>query len=208
MSWWWNMSFEYLPGPLPPILTSLAMDRYLCPLGQGRIVASPEGIIQVDLPGRSTTSSPLPEGAVGTDGRIDCSNAEDIDEGSALATAARTHLSIALRWLEAYFATPDDLPPLPSLRPRGTPFQQAVWRTILAIPTGHTTTYGELSRAIQRPRASRAVGAACGANPLPLLIPCHRVVGSDGALTGFGGGLEQKEWLLRHEGRSSCPKLR
>ncbi|MCE1245654.1 MAG: methylated-DNA--[protein]-cysteine S-methyltransferase [Firmicutes bacterium] len=81
----------------------------------------------------------------------------------------------------------------------GTDFQKSVWSEIACIPYGKVKTYGELAKLTGKPAASRAVGAACGANPLPLIIPCHRVVGANGALTGFGGGLEMKEFLLKLE---------
>ena len=89
-----------------------------------------------------------------------------------------------------------DLP----LEPGGTPFQRAVWDALRAIPYGTTTSYGALARRLGDPRATRAVGAANGQNPIPIVVPCHRVVGSRGELTGFGGGLERKRWLLEHEG--------
>lgn len=79
---------------------------------------------------------------------------------------------------------------------RGTPFQQSVWRAVASVPYGQTVTYGQLARQIGRPDAPRAVGAANGANPLPIVIPCHRVVGSDGGLRGYGGGLPVKQALL------------
>jgi len=82
----------------------------------------------------------------------------------------------------------------------GTPFQQAVWKGLRKIPVGKTMSYGELARRIRRPSAVRAVGAANGANPVAIVIPCHRVIGSDRSLTGYGGGLDRKRWLLRHEG--------
>ena len=82
----------------------------------------------------------------------------------------------------------------------GTPFQCAVWEAILSIPRGATISYAELAQRVGRPRASRAVGQAVGANPIPLLIPCHRVVGSNGGLGGFGGGLPMKRALLQQEG--------
>lgn len=82
----------------------------------------------------------------------------------------------------------------------GTPFQQAVWRALLEIPRGETRSYAWVARRVGRPGAARAVGQAVGANPLPLLVPCHRVVASDGGLGGFGGGLEMKRALLRWEG--------
>ncbi len=89
-----------------------------------------------------------------------------------------------------------DLP----LAPRGTPFQLGVWRTLASIPYGETISYAQLAQRIGKPSAMRAVGAANGRNPLPLVLPCHRVIGSDGSLTGFGGGLPTKEFLLRMEG--------
>lgn len=87
------------------------------------------------------------------------------------------------------------------LAPKGTPFQLAVWNALLDIPYGDTITYAELARRIDRPSAVRAVGAANGANPIPVIIPCHRVIGSNGTLTGYGGGIERKQWLLALEGR-------
>jgi len=90
-----------------------------------------------------------------------------------------------------------DLP----LEAAGTPFQQAVWRQLLLIPPGEVRTYGRLAAALGSGGAARAVGGACHANPLALVIPCHRVVGADGSLTGFGGGLWRKRWLLDHERR-------
>lgn len=86
-----------------------------------------------------------------------------------------------------------------ALRPAGTPFQQSVWTRVRAIPAGRTTSYGQIARDLERPRAIRAVGAAVGANPLALVIPCHRVVAADGELTGYAAGLGRKRWLLEHE---------
>ncbi|OYX00353.1 MAG: cysteine methyltransferase [Caulobacter vibrioides] len=82
----------------------------------------------------------------------------------------------------------------------GTPFQQAVWTALTQIPAGQTMTYSELARRAGRPSAVRAAGAANGANPLSLVAPCHRVIGSNGALTGYAGGIDRKRWLLTHEG--------
>ncbi|SCM74630.1 Methylated-DNA--protein-cysteine methyltransferase [uncultured Pleomorphomonas sp.] len=104
----------------------------------------------------------------------------------------------ALAQLSAYFAgklRDFDL----ELMPVGTPFQLAVWQALTAIPYGATISYGELAARIGRPAASRAVGAANGANPIPIIVPCHRVIGASGALTGFGGGIDTKRWLLAHE---------
>ena len=103
------------------------------------------------------------------------------------------------RQLKAYFAgslKEFDLP----LSPEGTEFQLKVWKTLRTIPYGKTWSYGELARRIRRPLASRAVGAANGQNPIPVIVPCHRVIGADGSLTGFGGGLPIKQKLLALEG--------
>ena len=81
----------------------------------------------------------------------------------------------------------------------GTPFQQRVWSQLCQIPYGETISYGELARRIGNPNASRAVGLANGRNPIAIVVPCHRVIGANGSLTGYGGGLERKTWLLEHE---------
>jgi O-6-methylguanine DNA methyltransferase len=83
---------------------------------------------------------------------------------------------------------------------RGSAFYQRVWQALTHIPYGRTVSYGHLARTLGAPKAARAVGAACGANPVPIIAPCHRVLGSDGSLHGFGGGIALKAWLLRHEG--------
>jgi methylated-DNA-[protein]-cysteine S-methyltransferase len=100
--------------------------------------------------------------------------------------------------LDAYFAgdlRSFDVP----LAPAGTSFQQAVWKLLLAIPFGETASYGELARELGKPNGSRAVGVANGSNPISIIVPCHRVIGSTGSLTGYGGGLPRKAWLLAHE---------
>ena len=106
----------------------------------------------------------------------------------------------AFRQLEAYFAgelTRFDLP----LHLAGSAFQNKVWTALCDIPFGETISYGALASRIGKPTASRAVGGANGANPLPIVVPCHRVIGSDRSLTGFGGGVETKRYLLAHEQR-------
>lgn len=102
------------------------------------------------------------------------------------------------RQLDGYFDGSLTCFSLP-LAPAGTTFQSAVWEALLDIAYGETCSYGEIARALGRPGASRAVGAANGANPIPIIIPCHRVIGAGGQLTGFGGGLATKRWLLDHE---------
>jgi methylated-DNA-[protein]-cysteine S-methyltransferase len=107
-------------------------------------------------------------------------------------------LDAAVTQIREYFSgtrTTFDLP----LDLGGTPFQQKVWRELGSIPFGTTISYGEQARRIGRPQAARAVGAANGRNPVPVVLPCHRVIGSAGALRGFGGGLDTKRTLLRHE---------
>lgn len=104
----------------------------------------------------------------------------------------------AVAQLREYFAgarSEFDLP----LAPRGTAFQRQVWEALRPIPHGTTTSYGAIAGSIGRPTASRAVGAANGRNPIAIVVPCHRVVGSTGALTGYGGGIDRKRWLLWHE---------
>jgi len=107
------------------------------------------------------------------------------------------------RQLQAYFdgrLTAFDLP----VAPAGTNFQQRVWQRLMAIPFGHTLSYGQLAETLQPPTSPRAIGNAVGRNPISIVLPCHRVVGSRGDLTGFAGGLDRKEWLLTHEGAILC----
>jgi methylated-DNA-[protein]-cysteine S-methyltransferase len=109
-------------------------------------------------------------------------------------------LPAAARQLKEYFTGKRrefDLP----LRMEGTEFQQRVWRELTKIPFGETRSYGQLAKRIGNPNGSRAVGLANGRNPIAIIVPCHRVIGADGSLTGFGGGLDRKEWLLTHEGQ-------
>ncbi len=109
-----------------------------------------------------------------------------------------TPFEAVIAQLDEYFAGARrefDVP----LAPRGTPFQLAAWRALRAIPYGQTRTYAGQAASIGRPRAVRAIGAANGRNPLAIIVPCHRVIGAGGALTGYGGGLQTKRWLLEHE---------
>jgi methylated-DNA-[protein]-cysteine S-methyltransferase len=112
----------------------------------------------------------------------------------------RTPLSRTIQQLQAYFAGELENFDL-KLAPEGTPFQLGVWRSLCDIPYGETISYGELADRIGNPKASRAVGLANGSNPIPIVIPCHRVIGSNGKLTGYGGGLPIKEKLLALERR-------
>jgi len=117
----------------------------------------------------------------------------EVGDGAALECARRAQAEI-LAYLEGAvkrFTVPVML--------EGTPFQRAVWARLLAIPYGRTRTYGEIAAELGKPRAARAVGMACGANPIPILVPCHRVVAGNGGLGGFGGGVRMKQDLLELE---------
>ena len=108
-------------------------------------------------------------------------------------------LDLTRRQLDGYFAGKRTVFEIP-LQPQGTNFQRQVWQALQQIPFGKTATYGEIAKAVQNPKASRAVGLANSKNPIPIIIPCHRIIGKNGKLTGFAGGLWRKEWLLQHEG--------
>jgi len=152
---------------------------------QQLIIESPVGLLRLRSRGDALTAIEF-----GAEGRV-----RDLAAVAGLSLA----LQAAITQLGEYFAGNRRVFDLP-LAPRGTEFQQAVWEQLAAIPFGETSTYGALARAIGRPGASRAVGAANGANPLPIVLPCHRVVGADRTLTGFGGGLPIKRQLLTLEG--------
>ncbi|MEH2560141.1 methylated-DNA-[protein]-cysteine S-methyltransferase [Bradyrhizobium algeriense] len=118
--------------------------------------------------------------------------------------------SAARQSLEKYFAGDVRAIDEISVETGGTPFQREVWSALRKIPAGKTTSYGLLATEIDRPNAIRAVGMANGSNPVGIVVPCHRVIGKDSSLTGYGGGLERKRWLLEHEGvllptRSAAP---
>lgn len=119
----------------------------------------------------------------------------DVD---ALDLAVHTVLAQTVRELREYFAGDRQTFDVP-LEPVGTPFQQRAWMALREIPYGATVSYGEQARRLGGVNMARAVGAANGRNPISIIVPCHRVIGSTGKLTGFGGGLGNKDWLLRHE---------
>lgn len=122
-----------------------------------------------------------------------------VRRGKDWEQSAHPLLERAKQQLDEYFAGTRHTFDLP-LAPQGTPFQRQVWQTLAGIGYGETLSYGQLAARVGRPTASRAVGAANGRNPLPIVLPCHRVIGADGSLTGFGGGLPTKRFLLRLEG--------
>jgi methylated-DNA-[protein]-cysteine S-methyltransferase len=144
------------------------------PIGLLDLVAGPSGLFRLDFVDRD---SRLPASA---------------SSSPALRAAAHS--------IEAYFA--GDLRALERVEvdPQGTAFQRQVWHALRRIPAGRTLSYAELARSIDRPTAVRAVALCNARNPIALVVPCHRVIGSDGSLTGYGGGLERKRWLLEHEG--------
>jgi methylated-DNA-[protein]-cysteine S-methyltransferase len=113
------------------------------------------------------------------------------------------HVAALTRYFDGELTALDTIP----VAFRGTPFQEQVWTALRTIAAGTTLSYGALARRIGRPTAVRAVGLANGSNPIGVVVPCHRVVGSDGSLTGYGGGLERKRWLLEHEARHATFRL-
>lgn len=125
------------------------------------------------------------------------------DQVSDVAVTNRV-VRTCMRQLQEYFSGKRRRFSVP-LSPKGTAFQQEVWRELLKIPYGKTTTYGAVARAIGRPHAARAVGGATGRNPIAVVIPCHRVMGTNGGLTGYAGGLDRKSWLLEREGSIRRP---
>jgi len=155
---------------------------------------SPVGILHLASTERGLTAIALGESSYAWLSRF----RERVFPGSELEPAGKAHERFE-RELSEYFAGKRRLFDLP-LDIRGTDFQKQVWAAVTQVPFGRTTTYATLALLVDRPKSSRAVGGANGANPLPIVIPCHRVVGASGHLTGYGGGLPIKRWLLTHEG--------
>ncbi len=148
--------------------------------------SSPVGVLLLEWDGEAVVRLAFP----GRDGSPRAAGPGSIHDAAAVREP--------LGRLKAYFAGELREFGLP-LRPEGTEFQRQVWRALTEIPYGATISYAELARWIGRPTAARAVGAANGRNPIAIIVPCHRVIGANGSLTGFGGGLDRKEWLLTHE---------
>jgi len=154
----------------------------------------------------ATVSSPIgPLTLIATDHALTEIRFGADDDAPDAPDDARDHpiVAAAAAQLAAYFAGARRTFDLP-LAPTGTAFQRAVWRALGDVAYGQTTGYGALARALGRPTAARAVGAANGANPLPIVVPCHRVIGADGTLTGYAGGLTIKRWLLAHEAATAA----
>ena len=149
---------------------------------------------------RTTFASPIGELTVTSDGQA-VTGLYMEDHGPSLADHEPVEdavLAAARRQLSEYFAGERREFELP-LRPRGTPFQWEVWAALRTIGYGETVSYGELAAQLGRPSAARAVGLANGRNPISIVVPCHRVIGADGALTGYGGGIARKRFLLELE---------
>lgn len=166
----------------PDVLT---LDRFPTPIGEALLVTDAEGRLRAfDWHGYEDRMDRLM--------RLHYGPRASLSAGRAPAALRRS--------LEAYFA--GDLLAIESIPclTGGTLFQRTVWKALRTIPAGSTLSYGQLAAQIGSPKAVRAVGLANGANPIGLVVPCHRVIGADGSLTGYGGGLERKRWLLRHEG--------
>jgi methylated-DNA-[protein]-cysteine S-methyltransferase len=147
------------------------------PLGTLLVYSDKKGLVALDFPG-----------------------AEVAGGSAVVAPKVRDSLQAAGKALGDYFGKAKPLPRTLRSALDGTPFQKKVWAAIEKIPFGKTKSYGEIAAQIGHPGASRAVGAACGANPLPLFVPCHRVLAANGRIGGFSGGLAVKKLLLRHEG--------
>jgi len=156
-------------------------------------IPSPVGELLLTATAQGLTRVWFEEHRHGGERGADWRRAEEVGGGTErILRAAREQL-------DAYFAgrlTIFDLP----LAASGTPFQERVWAELRSIPFGRTASYGELARRLGEPKAVRAVGSANGRNPISIIVPCHRVIGASGDLTGFGGGIERKRWLLEHEG--------
>lgn len=136
----------------------------------------------------------------GNDDRLKAISARHFPKIEWRGDASCTSVPVAiLRWLEGYFAGEAGDVPQDDIRMVGTGFQQQVWQALLNIPAGYTRTYGGLANEMGNPDAVRAVARANALNPVSILVPCHRVIGSNGKLTGYAGGLDRKQWLLDHE---------
>jgi methylated-DNA-[protein]-cysteine S-methyltransferase len=159
------------------------------PIGRLTLAASERGLCSIDFEGKSNNAEAG-------------SRAEDLRPDADSERNLRRAEAALLSYFAGEMAALDGIP----LDFSGTPFQRKVWTALRRIPAGKTCAYSDIAREIGNPRAVRAVGTANGANPIPIIVPCHRVIGADGSLTGYGGGLDRKEWLLRHEGVVPPPK--
>ncbi len=165
----------------------LLIDHFASPIGRVALVADEQGrLCALGWTDEHTRMA----GQLRAYADRDASTLEERVDPHGLSTAVKDYFSGDLRII-------DGLP----VRTQGTEFQRAVWRALREIPCGVTWSYAQLAVRIGNPKAVRAVGLANGANPVGIVVPCHRVIGANGMLTGYGGGLERKRWLLAHEGR-------
>jgi methylated-DNA-[protein]-cysteine S-methyltransferase len=167
----------------------LLVDRLATPTGEMILIADAEGNLRtIDWTDHETRMKKLLDRQYGKGGYI----LKPARDPGGLSTAMR-------RYFAGDLTVIDKLP----VKTAGTPFQKSVWKALRAIKCGSTISYAELARRIGKPKAVRAAGLANGQNPIGVVVPCHRVIGSNGSLTGYGGGLQRKEWLLKHEGARS-----
>lgn len=164
---------------------TLTLERVATPVGEVLLVTDADGAVRaLDFAGYETRMMRLLRRHCGTD--------PVLVEGRAPETVRRA--------VEAYFSGEVRALDGVAVKTGGTAFQKAVWAALRAIPAGETRSYGQLAAAIGSPKAVRAAGLANGQNPVAVIVPCHRVIGANGRLTGYAGGLERKRWLLTHEG--------
>jgi methylated-DNA-[protein]-cysteine S-methyltransferase len=162
---------------------NLLMDRIESPIGAVLIVSDGESLCAVEFDGDEER---LKMGLRKRFGEVELSQASD---PQGFSSSMRAYFDGNLHAVESI-----------PVATGGTEFQRQVWNALREIPCGRTSSYGELAKKIGKPGSSRAVGLANGSNPIPIVLPCHRVIGADASLTGYGGGLDRKRWLLQHEG--------
>lgn len=167
----------------------LAAARFPTPLGTMLAVAGDEGLVLLEFPGKDEFSGAIDQ--LRQRFATSAGPAVIVPADHPILTQARRELAEYFLGTRKTFTT--------KLAPRGTPFQQQAWDYLRTIPFGQTRSYGDQARGIDRPQAVRAVGRANGCNTIAIMIPCHRVIGANGSLTGFAAGLARKAWLLRHE---------
>lgn len=165
-------------------MMKLLHDRFVSPIGAVHVVSDGKRLFAVDFGELEDRLAPFLRKRFGDDVRL-----EALTDAGGFTSAFRRYFDGDL---DAVSALPTDS--------GGTPFQRRVWASLMHIRAGETKTYGELATELGDANASRAVGLANGRNPVSITVPCHRVIGANGALTGYGGGIERKRWLLQHEG--------
>ncbi len=188
------------------VSTSIQNRELLTPLGVLNIAATDQGIVSILFADESSdTTGNLLAGSAKTQApklslltALAPAGSPDVVSDNTPNTSAAVHLQQAIEQLQQYFAGNRQQFSL-TLAPIGSPFQQQVWQALCAIPFAHSCSYGAIANHLHNPKAVRAVGAANGRNPIAIVVPCHRVIGANGSLTGYAGGLNRKLWLLQHE---------